>query len=1231
MKKYYLLTLLLISIFTLGGIAQTKPTLVNPSTHIHDDHNHAHDQEECIQSSVMDELLANDPLYKLGRENAEAHTRNFLENYDHNSGARNTYIIPVVFHVIHEGEAEGQITNISEAQLQSAIDALNRDFAGTAEDGGIAQSNHPAAANNTNIQFCLASVDPQGNPTSGINRVNGTSVAGYANNGITTGNNGNELAVKALSNWDNRYYMNVWVVTQIEGNGANVPNVNNFWGGTLGFAYLPTNTITWISDRDGIVLLNLAVGNDPDGSKGFRLWQAGRTNRTLTHEVGHYLDLWHTFEGNSCSENNCSTGGDLCCDTPPTTQQTNCGTPACGGTQQVENYMDYTGENCYEMFSNDQTARMIAALEGPRNALWNTNNCTPPNDWDAEITSIVNPNGASCEDTFDPIVVLTNNGASTLTAVEIQYDINGVGGQVFSWTGSLVSNQSVEVTLPTVTAPAGNNTFNATTISGTLNGNNTDEDMSNDAASSSFFMDEGTEVNLFFLADCWGDETEWTITDADGNVIDSGGPYTVQINPSGTEDNRNYCLADGCYTFTITDTFGDGLEGTADPQCDIDGNYEIIDGEGNVLVSMGNPNFGDEASHEFCIGDEDPQDPPVPSFTADQNSICEGDQVTYTDQSQAGITAWDWTFEGGTPATSSVQNPTVTYATPGTYNVTLEVTNAAGTESITETGYITVNAAPATPVITQNDNDLSVNLNQGETAEWFYNGNSVGTGATITATNSGDYTVVITNAAGCTSTATDNITVEATELPTPDFTSNVTEICLGESVNFSDLSYSNITSWNWTFEGGTPATSTAQNPTVTYNNQGTFNVTLEVTNSFGTESTTVNGYISVSGAANVTIDASSSEVCEGGQVTMTASGASGYTWDNGLGTGATKTVSPTSTTTYTVTADGGGGGGACDGSASITIQVIAAPTLTVTANPVTICEGQPTTLTASGADNYTWNQGLGAGASHVVSPTQTTFYNVTGTVGGGACSVSELISVTVNTLPNVTASASATEICEGGQVSLYGNGADSYSWTPTTGLATPTGASTVATPTTTTTYTVTGTNNCGTNTDQITVVVSPALQTPTISQNGDDLSVQVPTGTDVDWYLGGTLVGSGSTHTMTESGTYTVVTSNSAGCIASASGNYSIASIDSWAANHGLSIYPNPTNGQFEIKLSNLDEVVTIYMIDAVGRNILPSTVLAPGDELTHSVDITGYSTGLYFVVFETATNSFTKKVSLKK
>ncbi len=147
--------------------------------------------------------------------------------------------------------------------------------------------------------------------------------------------------------------------------------------------------------------------------------------------------------------------------------------------------------------------------------------------------------------------------------------------------------------------------------------------------------------------------------------------------------------------------------------------------------------------------------PPIPAFTESSQAVCEGATVNFTDQSTANITSWNWSFPGGTPATSTAQNPVVTYATAGTYNVTLEVTNPTGTEVITSTNHITVSGFPVVPVITQSGNVLSITNPGGGTIQWYLNGTSIpgAVGVNHTMTSSGNYTVAVTNAAGCSSTS----------------------------------------------------------------------------------------------------------------------------------------------------------------------------------------------------------------------------------------------------------------------------------------------------------------------------------------------------------------------------------------------------------------------------------------------------------------------------------------------
>lgn len=173
---------------------------------------------------------------------------------------------------------------------------------------------------------------------------------------------------------------------------------------------------------------------------------------------------------------------------------------------------------------------------------------------------------------------------------------------------------------------------------------------------------------------------------------------------------------------------------------------------------------------------------PTANFTSNVTTISENASIDFEDTSLpngAPITAWSWTFTGGTPSVSTDQNPTITYDTPGTYAVSLQVTNSEGTNTKTVPGYVTV------------------------------------TNSQIVA----------------------------------DFTADDTTPITGQTVNFTDTSYGDAaTAWSWTFEGGTPATSSVQNPSVVYNTAGDYDVTLEVFDETGSDTKNVPNYISVSAA-----------------------------------------------------------------------------------------------------------------------------------------------------------------------------------------------------------------------------------------------------------------------------------------------------------------------------------------------------------------------------------------------
>lgn len=146
--------------------------------------------------------------------------------------------------------------------------------------------------------------------------------------------------------------------------------------------------------------------------------------------------------------------------------------------------------------------------------------------------------------------------------------------------------------------------------------------------------------------------------------------------------------------------------------------------------------------------------PPTASFTANDQNICEGTTINYTDASTNSPASWNWSFPGGSPTSSILQNPTVTYNTAGTYNAQLIVSNGDGSDTILFSNYITVNTNPSSPTIVDNAGTLESSYT-GSGNQWYLNGSPIG-GATndnYTPTQGGLYTVVYTDANGCTSTS----------------------------------------------------------------------------------------------------------------------------------------------------------------------------------------------------------------------------------------------------------------------------------------------------------------------------------------------------------------------------------------------------------------------------------------------------------------------------------------------
>jgi hypothetical protein len=331
---------ILLFIFLLASTAQMAQDA--PSIHI------------CASDGIHARLMEEDAAYRAQSEVFENRIADAARNPANSARSSAVLTIPLVVHIMHNGESIGTGVNISEAQVQSALVALNEDF--RKEPG----SNGDGNGVDTEIEFCLASMDPNGNSTNGINRINASSITNYSSEGITAGqgSGANELAIKSLSRWNRDEYYNIWIVSEIEDNDGG--------SGIQGYAYYPNSS----ASLDGAVILYNAFGTVGD------LKFYTNQNRVTTHELGHGLFLYHTFQGASCTETNCSNEGDRVCDTPATTLNSNCNTPACGGTQQVENYMDYSNQSCLNMFTQGQKTRMRDAIQITRPSLLNSLACS---------------------------------------------------------------------------------------------------------------------------------------------------------------------------------------------------------------------------------------------------------------------------------------------------------------------------------------------------------------------------------------------------------------------------------------------------------------------------------------------------------------------------------------------------------------------------------------------------------------------------------------------------------------------------------------------------------------------------------------------------------------------------------------------------------------------------------------------------------------------------------------
>ncbi len=294
-------------------------------------------RRNCGQMVIHEWLVETRPEYRERRLEAETQTRESIRSGQAMRVVTELITLPVVVHIVHRAPEE----NISDAQVKSQTKVLNRDFRLKNPDKRSTPAAWKGLLIDANIEFALATEDPDGNPTTGITRTATTVESFGVDDGVKSSTSG------GVNPWPTDRYLNFWVCRLS----------NNL----LGYAQFPGGP----AETDGVVILYTAFGTQGTAQPPFNL------GRTATHEVGHFLGLRHIW-----GDRNDGTGNDFVTDTPPA-MQANMGKPRFPhismdngpNGDMFMNYMDYVDDDTMCMFTSGQVARMNASLAGPRRVL----------------------------------------------------------------------------------------------------------------------------------------------------------------------------------------------------------------------------------------------------------------------------------------------------------------------------------------------------------------------------------------------------------------------------------------------------------------------------------------------------------------------------------------------------------------------------------------------------------------------------------------------------------------------------------------------------------------------------------------------------------------------------------------------------------------------------------------------------------------------------------------------
>ena len=319
---------------------------------------------KCKTHDIMVERLKNQDYFELHQYLEKQTNQFYIENF---KKSLEGVTIPVIFQILHFGNEIGEKDNLSTELIEAQLNQLNKDFRRKNDDANKTPEHFQSLAVDTEINFRLADLDTDGNATNGIVRTDLASLGLTDSDCLDPETIDEEIVKKTI--WNSKKYLNIYSVPRIDDYDYD-ECLNGSQGGTLGYAQLPN---TGDKGTDAIVNASFTFGSATIPNPRVNQF----IGRTITHEVGHWMNLEHIWGDDEFDEMSICSGSDKVEDTP-NQEVSSSGCPSgivtddctsLGDGIMYQNYMDYTEDFCMNLFTKGQQTRMMAALLNSRSEL----------------------------------------------------------------------------------------------------------------------------------------------------------------------------------------------------------------------------------------------------------------------------------------------------------------------------------------------------------------------------------------------------------------------------------------------------------------------------------------------------------------------------------------------------------------------------------------------------------------------------------------------------------------------------------------------------------------------------------------------------------------------------------------------------------------------------------------------------------------------------------------------